>query len=199
MYSEGGFTVCDTGRRSRTFYAKCLDLSASTGPWLVCPSFGLVFLPITLFWVGWWFSDLSRYLQTINPWMRPAGKKDEDRKGLATATSQFRFRKWTGWIRVSRITGLMPSLRHLWACLFPAAQHDSLIQASPPNASKSLDFVTLSWGEISPSPQNGDLHWKTHKSRGREEILHISCYRERKTRIFSVDSGASWLTQWPVN
>lgn len=75
--------------------------------------------------------------------MRPAGKKDEDRNDLATAMSQFRFQKWTDWIRISQITGLMPSLRHLWACLLPATQHDNLIQASPPNASKSLGSVTL--------------------------------------------------------
>lgn len=204
MYSEGGFTVCDTGRRSRIFYAKCLNLSASTGPWLVCPSFGLVFLPITLFCVGWWFSDLSRYLQTINPWMRPAGKKDEDRKGLATATSQFRFRKRTGWIRVSRITGLMPGLRHLWACLFPAAQHDSLIQASPPNASKSLDFVTLCLGVKFPlPPKMVTFTGKLTRAEGERKYSILPATEEGKQEFFLLTLGhhdsLSGLSVWVVS
>lgn len=186
MHSEEHFTVCNTGRKSRTLYAECLNLSTSTGSWLVCPSFGLIFLPMLVFCVGWWCSDLSRYFWTVNSWMSPSGKKDEDRKGLAAATSLFMFLKWTGWIRISQITGLMPSLRHLWACLLPATQHDSLIQASPPSTSKSLGFVTL---KFHLPAQNCDLHWKTHRKKRREEILRASWHRGRKTRILSVDSG----------
>lgn len=36
----------------------------------------------TFAYVGQCYSDLSRYLQTVDPWMSPAGKKDEDRKVL---------------------------------------------------------------------------------------------------------------------
>lgn len=194
MYSEEGFTVCNT-IKSRTLYAECLDLSASTGPWLVCPSFGLIILPMLVFCVDWWYSDLSRYLQTVNLWMSPAGKKDEDRKGLATATSQFRFRKWTGWIRVSQITGLMPSLRHLWACILPATQHDSLMQASPPNASKSLEFLTP---KFPLSPKNGDLHWKTQEKKERGNTPFFLLQRKENNNSFCW-LWAAWLSQWPVS
>lgn len=92
MYSEEGFTVCNTGRRSKTFYAKCLDLSANTGSWIVCLSFGLILLLMLVFYVGQCYSDLSRYLQTVDPWMSPAGKKDEDRKVLLLPQASLDFK-----------------------------------------------------------------------------------------------------------
>lgn len=198
MYSEEGFTVCNTGRRSRTFYAKCLDLSANTGSWILCPSFGLILLPMLVFCVGWCYSDLSRYLQTVDPWMSPAGKKDEDRKGLATATSQFRFRKWAGWIRISQITGLTPSLRHLCACLLPATQQDSLTQASLPNASKSLGFVTRK-SPLSPPPPNWwpSLENSQEKREGGNTPCFLLQRKENKNSFCWL--WAAWLTQWPVS
>ena len=136
MYSEEGITVCNTGGRSRTFYVEHLHCSAwnSAGKLLLHRALTCTLLPLI------WYFCPSQY-SVVAGGIVISGKIFVNSKLLRVSTMTFNLllgrRMGTGkvllllqanWEFESEqvgsgypwITGLMPSMHHLWACLFPA-------------------------------------------------------------------------------